>query len=407
MQFRRGLAPGLYHILLRKQILLVCCQPIQRLGNGVNPAGNRLQLLPNAPSYALNIGLQLRLRPGNGALQPRLFPLQPIIFAADAFQPSQLLPRRLQLRHPGGDFIRPFRQRLAGGDALPGRLRGRLRLRDVPFQVADALPACVQLRLFPAQLGRFGPQTVGRADRRFQLGVQRGPARGDFGQFRRRIRDRRQILLPLLQSAGVLARRIAMPVAPVAGRRLQRLVQIEAKYGRQRFLPLRRRFAGKFISPPLEQKCRVHKGIVVHTHQALDAGISIPHRVSRNGPGFPRLVEREKIHLGAPRPGTPPPPDGPVSLPLRLKIKLNPAFRLPISNQRIMVPAAGARLPPKAPGHRIQQRRLAMPVSPAQASDVNAAQVQRGQVVPIAQKIANRQLQRNHLTRILPPDKPK
>ena len=196
-------------------------------------------------------------------------------------------------------------------------------------------------------------------------------------------------------------------VAPFLRRRPQRIVLLQPQDRRQHFLALPRRLARKFVGPPLEQKRRVDKSGVVHPHDAPDFGVRFPQRVAGDRTRALGVVQDEQIRFRAPpsrtaAPRLPPPPDGAVGLPLRHKLQLHPALRFAVGNQRIVVLRPGARLPPQTPGHRIQQRRLPVPVGPAQASQVNAPQIQRRQPVPVTQKIAQRQLERNHSGAIVP-----
>ena len=99
---------------------------------------------------------------------------------------------------------------------------------------------------------------------------------------------------------------------------------------------------------------------------------------------MPGVVQDEQVHLGATLTRAAPTADGTVFLSPGQEIQLDPTFRLSVSDQVVMVLGAGARLPPEAPRHGVQQCGLAVAVGSAQAGHVNPAQVQRRHVVSVA-----------------------
>ena len=388
LQFRRPRRFLSDVLLLRLQPPFRARQRRQLLPNPPRAGCRRRQLLLNPAPQLGGFGGQRRLLPFYGALQRQTTLPQLVILLPRRFLPLQLLPRRIQPPGAGHDGIRPFRQLLVIGNPLgdggnrPFRLLRILPQRgNPPHGGGNGILLAPQFRHDGALLFRI-PGCYG--DFRIQL----PQPLADTRQFRRRVSDGIPRRLRLPQSAP-RPRGVILPVRPPPPRRLQQnIVKLQPQNGRQHILPLRRRFAGELIRPPLRQKRRVDESSVVHTHNAPDAGIRFPQRVAGDSTGQLAIIQNEQIGFRPPPSRAAPPPDDPIGLPLRHKIQLHPALGGAVGNQRIIAARPGARHPPQTPGHRIQQRRLPMPVAPAQARHMNPPQIQRRQPLPVAQKIA-------------------
>ena len=187
-----------------------------------------------------------------------------------------------------------------------------------------------------------------------------------------------------------------MTVSHHAGGGLERIVQVETKYGRQCVFSLTGRFSHEFVRTSLQQERRVDERVIVHTDDIPDFGVGFDNRICGQRAGVLRVAQHEQVQLGLPTPRASAAAYCPIILAPRLEIQLDPALVLAMSNQGVVVTPSGARLAPQAPGDGIQQRRLAVPVVPTQTGDMDALKIQRGHIIAVTKKVANGQFEGNH-----------
>ena len=141
------------------------------------------------------------------------------------------------------------------------------------------------------------------------------------------------------------------------------------------------------------------ESVVVHADQALYLGVGVPDAVAGHRPGHIVIIEDEQVRLGASLASGTTTANGAIRLATREEIQFHAALRLAVGDQVVVVLAAGPGLSPKAPGHRVQQRRFAVSVGPAEAGDVHAAKIQGRHVIAVTEEVANGQFEGDHFIR--------
>src|SRR5439155_26414132 len=129
-------------------------------------------------------------------------------------------------------------------------------------------------------------------------------------------------------------------------------------------LPLAWAAPRKLVRPALEDEGGVDEGVVVHPQHARDPLLRAPHAaLTQRSP----VAVAAQLELQVGLPLLPPRslPHHAVALPLQLELELH-LHRLLVQAHQV-VRRRRARDPPECPGDRIEQRRLPMPIAPAEA----------------------------------------
>ncbi len=190
------------------------------------------------------------------------------------------------------------------------------------------------------------------------------------------------------------ARRLALIAGALPGAALELVVQAQPKDVGQYLLALVGRLDGELVGFALHQIGGVDEGVVVHAQELHNACFGVAHR--RLGDGPPLVVARRvdlKLQVALAAPLARATAHDPVAVGAQAELEINPHIRSRPDAQ--VIGGRSARLAPQRPGHRVQQRGLAVAVVARQAGQVQPIEIQRVGV-SVAEEVVQREFEWDH-----------
>ena len=299
---------------------------------------------------------------------------------------------------------------VAAGDERVGFLDApteRLGIR------ADLLPLCAETLQHVAELGGFaGARFQGRQP--FSYGRLRTAGGLDLGPRRLHLFGHLGALdLPRRLGLEGRLQPLDLGVGPVHGVGRgpllgpcplgQAVVLAQVQDAGEDLLALARTLLGELVRAALEQKSRVDEGIVVDPEDAVEDLLRLAQAApgERTEVGLLGLVDRDlevrPARLARGRARVRPHDAVPLALQIEHELHLH-VLRADADEVGIglAVVAALAALAEERPRDRIEQRRLPLPVPAREAGDVELLEVERGGGGPVAEKVRQTELDRDH-----------